>query len=137
MVTVTFHFFYFPVYTLSDPGSTSSLVTTLVSSKFYLLPEILHEPFLVSNPIGDNIRAERVYRDCPITVLDRVTYANLIENKMLSKGNLYHLVRVNDLEHEVLSIDSMPILNEFQYVFPKYLPGIPPECEIDFGVDRS
>ena len=83
MVTGILHVFSFPVYALLDPGSTFSLVIPLVASKFDLLPEILHEPFLVSTPIGDNIRDKRVYRDCPITVLDRVTYADLIELTML------------------------------------------------------
>ena len=54
---------------------------------------------------------------------------------MLSKGYLYHLVWVNDLEHEVPSIESLSIVNEFQEVFPEDLPGIPPEREIDFGID--
>ena len=39
--------------------------------------------FLVSTPIGDNIRAKRVYKECPITFLDRVTYDDLIELTML------------------------------------------------------
>ena len=77
MVTATLHVFSFHVYALLDLGSTLYFVTPLVASKFDLLPEILHEPFLVSTPIGDIIRAERVYRDC--SILDRVTYANLVE----------------------------------------------------------
>ena len=77
MVTSNLHAITFPVHELFDPGSTLSFVTPLVASKFDLLPEILHEPFLVSTPIGHNIRAERVYRDC--SILDRVTYANLVE----------------------------------------------------------
>ena len=44
--------FSFPVYALLDPGSTLSLVSSLVANQFYLLSEILHEPFLVSTPIG-------------------------------------------------------------------------------------
>ena len=56
---------------------------------------------------------------------------------MLSKGYLYHLVRVNDLEHEVPSIESLSIVNEFQDVFLEDLPGIPYECEIDFGIDLN
>lgn len=40
--------------------------------------------FLVSTPIGDNIRDERVHRDCPIMNLDRVTYADQIELTMLN-----------------------------------------------------
>ena len=54
---------------------------------------------------------------------------------MLSEGYLYYVVRVNDLEHEVPSIHSMSILNEFHDVFPEDLPGLPTEHEIYFGVD--
>ena len=61
--TGTLHVFSYPVYALLDPGSTLSFVTPLVANKLDLLPEILHEPFPVSNLIGDSIRVERVYRD--------------------------------------------------------------------------
>ena len=59
MVTGTLHVFSFPLYALLDPESILSFVT-LVASKFDLLPEILHQTFQVSTPIGDNIRDERV-----------------------------------------------------------------------------
>ena len=54
---------------------------------------------------------------------------------MLSNGYLCHLVRVNDLEHEVPSIDSVSVVNEFKDVFSEDLPRIPPERKIDFRVD--
>ena len=41
---------------------------------------------------------------------------HLKANKMLFKGYLYHLVRVDDLEHEVPSTDTVSIVNEFQDV---------------------
>ena len=50
--------------------------------------------------------------------------SNLKDNKMRAKGFLYHLVIVNDLEHEVPSIDSESMVNEFQDIFPKNLPRI-------------
>ena len=53
--------------------------------------------------------------------------SNLKVNKMIAKGFLYHLVRVNDLDQEVPCIDSLSIVNEFLDVFPKDLPGVPPE----------
>ena len=53
---------------------------------------------------------------------------------MLCKVYLYHLVRVNDLENNVPSIDYVSIVNEFQDIFTEDLPGIPPEREIDFSV---
>ena len=42
--------------------------------------------------------------------------SNLKANKMMSKGLLCHLVSVNDLDHEIPSIDSVLLVNEFQDV---------------------
>ena len=53
----------------------------------------------------------------------------------MSKGLLCHLVSVNDLDHDIPSIDSVPVVNEFLDVFPKDFPGVPPLWEIDFGID--
>ncbi|KAH0670724.1 hypothetical protein KY285_025700 [Solanum tuberosum] len=55
--------------------------------------------------------------------------------KMISKGCIYHLVRVMDVESETPSLESVPVVNEFPKVFPNDLPDIPPEREIDFGID--
>src|SRR5688572_6727956 len=55
--------------------------------------------------------------------------------KMISKGCIYHVVRVRDVESEVPSLESVPTVSEFPDVFPDDLPGIPPEREIDFGID--
>jgi len=52
--------------------------------------------------------------------------------KMISKGCLYHLVRVRVVDSETPSLESIPILKEFSEVFPDDLPGIPLEREIDF-----
>ncbi|XP_075080200.1 uncharacterized protein LOC142165736 [Nicotiana tabacum] len=54
---------------------------------------------------------------------------------MITKGCLYHLVRVIDTTAEVTSIQSVPVVNEFPDVFPDELPGIPPDRIIDFGID--
>ena len=39
------------------------MVTPFVANQFYILPEILHEPFLVSTPIGDSVKAEGICRE--------------------------------------------------------------------------
>ena len=39
------------------------------------------------------------------------------------------------LESEVPSIESVPVVREFTEVFPDDLHGIPPEWEIDFGIN--
>ena len=55
-----FLIFSFPVYALLDLGSTFSIVTPFVGNKFDLLPKNLHEPFLLSTPIGNIFKAEGV-----------------------------------------------------------------------------
>ena len=42
---------------------------------------------------------------------------------------------VNDLDQDVPSIDSMPVMNKFQDVFPDHFPEVPPPRDIDFGID--
>ena len=60
---------------------------------------------------------------------------NLKDNKMMSERSLWQLVSVNNLDHDVPSIDSVLVVNEFQDVFPDKLFGVPPHKEIDFGID--
>ena len=55
--------------------------------------------------------------------------------KLISKGCIYHIVRVRDVDSDIPSSESVPIVNEFLDVFSDDLPGIPPEREIDFGID--
>jgi hypothetical protein len=55
--------------------------------------------------------------------------------KMIAKGCIYHLVRVRDENSETPTIESVSVVNEFVDVFPEELPGIPPEREIEFGID--
>ena len=55
--------------------------------------------------------------------------------KMISKGYLYHLVQVKDSSFESPTLESVPVVNEFPEVFPDDLSGVPPEREIDFGIE--
>ena len=40
------------VYALLDPGSKLSFMTTFLDLTFEILPEVLHDPVLVSTPLG-------------------------------------------------------------------------------------
>ena len=61
--------------------------------------------------------------------------SNLKANKIMSKGLLCHVVSVNDLDHDIPLFNSIPIVNEFQDVFPNDFPGVPPPQKIDYGID--
>ena len=51
----------------------------------------------------------------------------LKECKMISKGCIYHIVRLQDLDSKVPPIESVPVVSEFAEVFHNDLPVIPPE----------
>ncbi|XP_070047488.1 uncharacterized protein [Nicotiana tomentosiformis] len=59
----------------------------------------------------------------------------LKSTKMIRKRCIYHLVRVMNTATEVPTLEYVPIMNEFPDVFPDELPRIPPDREIDFGID--
>ena len=50
--------------------------------------------------------------------------------KLVSKGCVYHLIRVHDSSVEIPPFQAVPIVREFPEVFPDDLPRIPPEREI-------
>ena len=54
---------------------------------------------------------------------------------MISKGCIYHLVRVRNENSETPTIELVSVVNEFLDVFLGDLSGIPPEREIEFGID--
>ena len=51
VVTGMLQVFSIYVYALLDPGSTLSFVTPLLSLTFEMLPDVLHDPILVSTPL--------------------------------------------------------------------------------------
>ena len=83
VVTGILKVFSIDVYVLLDPGDTLSFVTPLVAKKFNILPDVLHEPFIVSTTMGELGVEKRVYRNCPIILPNRVFYVELVELDML------------------------------------------------------
>nr|AAV31185.2 Gag-pol polyprotein, putative [Solanum tuberosum] len=75
-------FFDITVYALLDPEANLSFVTLDVAMNFDVIPEQLSEPISVSTPIGESILAERVYRDCLVSVNHKSTMDDLIELDM-------------------------------------------------------
>ena len=53
--------------------------------------------------------------------------SNLKVNKIMSKELLCHIMSVNDLDHDIHSIESVRVVNEFLDVFPDDFLGVPPQ----------
>ena len=45
-----------------------SVVTPFLALTFEILPEVTHDPIVVSTPLGENVIIDRVYKDFPIVV---------------------------------------------------------------------
>ena len=60
---------------------------------------------------------------------------NLKANKMMSKGLLCNLESVNYVDNDIPSINSVPLVGEFQDVFYDDLPRVAPPRQIDFSID--
>ena len=55
--------------------------------------------------------------------------------QMISKGYLYHLVWVKYSSLETPTFESVPVVCKFPKLIPEDLSGVPPEMEINFGID--
>ncbi|KAH0685627.1 hypothetical protein KY284_016180 [Solanum tuberosum] len=149
-------------------GDTVSFVTPYIAVNFGVSPETLSEAFSVSTPVGDPFIARRVYRNCPVTVSQQFTSADLVvlemivrfqfpneqvlewkgsislptarfisylkARKIFFKGYVYHLFWVKDSNSGTPTFESVPVVNKIIEVFPKDLPRVPHEREIDFGI---
>ena len=55
--------------------------------------------------------------------------------KMLKRGCRGYLAVVKDVQADKGSVNRVPVVCEFQDVFPEEFPGLPPEREIEFCID--
>ncbi|XP_070005492.1 uncharacterized protein [Nicotiana sylvestris] len=54
---------------------------------------------------------------------------------VVEKGCSAYLAYVRDVSFDAPSVDSVPVLRDYPYVFPADLPGMPPDRDIDFGIN--
>ena len=82
VVTGMLQVFSTSVYALLDPGSMLSFVTHVLALNFEIFPDVLHDHLVVSTPLGENVRTDRVYKDFPIVVSGKTMCANFVELPM-------------------------------------------------------
>ncbi|XP_070017561.1 uncharacterized protein [Nicotiana sylvestris] len=54
---------------------------------------------------------------------------------MVEKGCAAYLAYVGDVSADTPSVDSVPVVRDFPDVFPADVSGMPPDRDIDFGID--
>ncbi|WMV37800.1 hypothetical protein MTR67_031185, partial [Solanum verrucosum] len=66
-----------------DPGDTLSFATLYIALNFDVSPKTLSESFSVSTPVGNLVRARRVYKNFSVTVSQKIISADLLELEMV------------------------------------------------------
>ncbi|XP_070050457.1 uncharacterized protein [Nicotiana tomentosiformis] len=56
-------------------------------------------------------------------------------DRMIKKGLLAYLAFLRDVSADTPTVQSVPVVIEFPYVFPADLLGMTPDRDIDFGID--
>ncbi|XP_060183084.1 uncharacterized protein LOC132613039 [Lycium barbarum] len=59
----------------------------------------------------------------------------VVARKMISQGCEAYLAHIFDTHPESPSLKDIPVVCEFPDVFPKNLPGLPPEREVEFPIE--
>ena len=72
VVTGMLKVFNFDVYALLDLGANLSFVTPFIATRFDIVPDMLLEPYLVSNPVGESIVARKICKQCPVFVMHKM-----------------------------------------------------------------
>ncbi|KAF3666012.1 putative zinc finger protein VAR3, chloroplastic-like [Capsicum annuum] len=129
------HIFHLHVYALLDPGASLSFVTPYIAVDFGISPKILVELFLFSTQVVKTIIARRVYRHCPVMIFQKATSADLVELEITDFDVIPAMPQsTTEPGSESPSLESVPVINEYSDMFPKDIPRISPEREIDFDI---
>ncbi|XP_060212112.1 uncharacterized protein LOC132639695 [Lycium barbarum] len=126
-------------------GSTLSYVTSFIAKKFGVKLEPLSKPFEVSNNVGEAMLARYVYRGCPVRVYHKLTIADLHELEMVDFDvimgmdwlySCYASVCCRTKAVKFKFPNEPALVWSSDSVAPRGdLPGIPPNREIEFGID--
>ncbi|XP_070032014.1 uncharacterized protein [Nicotiana tomentosiformis] len=140
------------------PGSTYSYVSLYFARYLDMQRESLVSSVHESMLVGDSIIVDRVYQVCVVTIggLEMRVYILIVSMVNLDvilgwigyshvmlfwivmlrlKGCLSYLDFVGDVGADTPTIDSVLVVRDFLDVFPVDLLGMPPNRDIDFGMD--
>ncbi|KAL8125862.1 hypothetical protein AgCh_013241 [Apium graveolens] len=127
---------------LFDSGATKSFISKDLVREFDV---ILGMDWLSSNDAQIDYKGKKVKLNIPgkkeiIFRGKRQTQKFLTmaqARRMLRKGNEGYLAYVVDTQKEVPNLQDIPVVNEFEVVFPQDLPGLPPDRVIEFSIELA
>lgn len=83
VVTGMLTVFVLDICVLLDSVANLSFITPYIAVKFDRNPEVLSSLFSVCTPVAESILKKRVYRNCPVSVLQKVILCDLVDLDMV------------------------------------------------------
>ncbi|XP_070041145.1 uncharacterized protein [Nicotiana tomentosiformis] len=70
-----------------------------------------------------------------VTLAQPVILVQLEAQRMVEMGYEAYIAFVRDISDDTPTVESVLVVKDFLYVFPADLPGMPPDKDINFGID--
>ncbi|KAI3808946.1 hypothetical protein L1987_24909 [Smallanthus sonchifolius] len=136
-----------PALILFDSGASRSFVCLKFVKHYSFLSSKLDEPLEIE---AENDKSFLVTKNKVIQLVSPTGESFYIEGekkgkvilcsyvkatKYMARGCNAYMACVADVIEKVKDIRDVPIVNHFEDVFPDELPGVPPEREVEFGID--
>ncbi|XP_040930043.1 uncharacterized protein [Gossypium hirsutum] len=80
---------------------------------------------------GEILQVDSIELDTPLVVI-----TSMVAQRYMKKGYEAYLAFVLNTKETKLKIEFVPIVCEYPDVFPKELLGLPPDSEIEFGIEQ-
>ncbi|XP_070019748.1 uncharacterized protein [Nicotiana sylvestris] len=116
-----------------DQGSTYSYVSSYLDPYLDIPCDFLSYPIYLSMLIGDSIIVDCVYRSCLFVIGGFETRVDLLLHDMKRCDAYLSFVRY--FNANTPTVESVLVERGFLDVFPTDLLGMPPDRNIDFGID--
>ncbi|XP_017632825.1 uncharacterized protein LOC108475372 [Gossypium arboreum] len=143
----TFLIYDVPYFALIDIGSTHSYVANTMFGNLGILVENTSSEVTVLSPLGQFVRVSKLYGDVPLEVQRSVFLANLMEllfwgfdlilvaEKLIRKECETFLAYISVSVFGDFIVKDIRTTRDFLNVFFKELSGLPPNREVEFGIE--
>ncbi|XP_040940709.1 uncharacterized protein [Gossypium hirsutum] len=138
----------------AHPGSTHSYICTMLVSEKNLIVEPTDYDVQVTNLLGQSVVVNLICHNCLLTnkgcdfpvdlmllpfrefvIILGMDWLMKYDAKLLLKGNKAYLAYILHTRSSKSKLVQLSVVNESMDVFPKDLPGLPPDREVEFVID--
>nr|GEZ99750.1 hypothetical protein [Tanacetum cinerariifolium]GEZ99784.1 hypothetical protein [Tanacetum cinerariifolium] len=122
------------VFVLFDTSATHSVISITLAKYINIPPTLLNFTLSISTPMKG--LALTKHRATIVFHTKSVIFGNLDKPKFVYQDSqLGLLASIMDTSSDGPFLETHPVVRDFSDVFVKELPGIPPEREVEFGIE--